>query len=235
MEKLVYLIDASLAPLDLKMALVGPLGKEITQANSVHELEVYVCEMAEEDLIGLENNMDPHGLMSASISVWVDSLDDRKRIESVLAEVSTRIAGYSVTESVPREYQNRDWPDGETSPTLTIGTAMIARQDINQEEFFKRWHESHTPLSLKIHPLTRYVRNVVSRVLTVDAPNYHGLVFESVRSLEILSSVEYFYGNDKNREIAINDLLSFVDLSQMATKPMTETIVKSAPWRRHSQ
>ena len=32
---------------------------------------------------------------------------------------------------------------------------------LTQATFMKRWHEGHTPLSLELHPLWNYNRNVV--------------------------------------------------------------------------
>lgn len=230
MEKLVYLLNSELPPNALREALLGPIANDILN-KEVFELEVYVRDQTGPLAGTIENHLDPYELMDASVSIWLNNLDDRAQIEAALHAVSRRIAGYSVTESVPREYQQRNWNDGELSPTITVANAFCEVSGLDNDTFFKRWHGSHTPLSLNIHPLTRYVRNTVSRVLTPDSPPFRGLVFESVASLEVLADCDAFYGGEANRQQAVQDLCSFADLKTLCSVAMSETIVRSAPWR----
>lgn len=231
MEKLIYLLGSEMEPDALREALVGPLAERML-GQDLLELEVYVADQKGPGAQHVENDMDPRGLMSASVSLWLGSVDDRGPIEDALRSVSSRLAGYSVAESTPREYAARDWPDGVASPTVTIGTALEPRPGISDAEFFGRWHGSHTPLSLRIHPLTRYVRSTVARPVTEEAPPYRGLVFESVASLEILTDRDAFYGSEEGQREAVEDLLRFANIKTMGSVTMSETIVRSAPWRR---
>src|SRR5262249_11565316 len=82
----------------------------------------------------------------ATVGLWLDSLDDRKPHEAVLADAAERTAGYLVTESVPLAYPHRTWPDGERSPGVKQITMFDKRPDIDDTQFFARWHGSHTPL-----------------------------------------------------------------------------------------
>jgi hypothetical protein len=230
MEKLVYLIGSEVAPDELRAALTGPIGKRLLETG-LFELEVHVQDQTGPLVERLENRMDPEGLMSACVSLWLPCLDDRAALEGALRAVAARLAGYSVTESVPREYASRSWPDGETSPTVTVGTALREKPGLDLETFYARWHGSHTPLSLRIHPLMRYVRNSVARVITPDAPPYRAIVFEAVESLEVLATPEIWYGSEAGRREAIGDLLAFADIDSMGSVAMSETIVRAAPWR----
>ncbi|MEM7411356.1 MAG: EthD domain-containing protein [Myxococcota bacterium] len=230
MEKLIYLLGSEMEPNALREALVGPVAERLL-ATDLLELEVYVSDQRGPDAPPVESQMDPLGLMSASISVWLDSVDGRTPIEEALRGVSTRLAGYSVAESTPREYAKRDWPDGVTSPTVSIGTALGPKPGLSDDEFFACWHGSHTPLSLRIHPLTRYVRNTIARPVTEDAPPYRGIVFESVASLEILTDRDAFYGSEEGQREAVADLLRFVNFKTMGSVTMSETILRAAPWR----
>ncbi len=230
MEKLVYLLGSELAPGALREALVGAVAKELLGVG-LHELEVYVADLSGPLAQHTETVMDPDGLMSAAVCLFLDSLDARAPIETALGDVSARLAGYVVAESVPREYAQRDWPDGQSSPAVSIVTALRPKPGITDEEFFARWHGSHTPLSLRIHPLLRYVRNTVTRAITPDAPPYRGLVFENVASLEILADRDAFYGSEAGQREAVEDLLRFVDFRTMGSVTMSETIVRAAPWR----
>ena len=61
------------------------------------------------------------------VSLWVDSIEQREPFERVLGAATVRLAGYSVVESLYRDYGGnqwaapRSWPDGERSPgVLTV-------------------------------------------------------------------------------------------------------------------
>ena len=81
------------------------------------------------------------------------------------------------------------------SPGVSLVTAFPKPKHLDDETFYARWHGSHTPMSLEIHPLTRYVRNSVARCLTPGAPPYRAIVSESVESLEVAADPERFYGS----------------------------------------
>ena len=231
MEKLIYLIGHEGDPVALWETLMREAGDALL-SQGLYELEVYVRDQTDPIVESLENNMDPEGWMSACVSLWISSAEDRQPIEGILRELTPRLAGYLVTESVPREYDRRRWPDGASSPGVTIGTAFVEKPGLALADFYHRWHESHTPLSLRIHPLTRYVRNAVARVLTPGAPPYRALVFECVDSLSTLADLDIWYGSPEGRKEAVRDLLSFADYPSMASVTMSETILRAAPWRR---
>ena len=51
---------------------------------------------------------------------------------------------------------------------MVLVTALKRRSGLDSETFYARWHGSHTPLSLEVHPLLHYVRNTVARSLTPE-------------------------------------------------------------------
>ena len=63
-------------------------------------------------------------------------------------------------------------PTASRSPGVKMISVFEQPARLSRAEFIARWHGSHTPLSLEIHPLWRYVRNVVARPLTAGAPDY---------------------------------------------------------------
>ena len=73
--------------------------------------------------------------------------------------------GYVVEEAIPVAYK-KTWEDGEPTPGECLLTLFHSRPGIDRETFLRRWHEGHTPLSLKLHPLWNYNRNVVSGKLS---------------------------------------------------------------------
>lgn len=166
--------------------------------------------------------------LSASISLWLDSLDQRGPLEALLRDFGGRLWGYLVTESVPLDYPDRDWPDGTKSPGATLVTAFPKPERLSDEAFFAHWHGSHTPLSLEIHPFWRYVRNAVARRVTAEGPPYRGIVEERVRDIEDLIDIaRLFRGKAENMERGMEDVNRFIDQADISCTLMSEYILKS--------
>ena len=102
------------------------------------------------------------------------------------------MAGYLVTESVPLAYDRRTWPDGERSPGVKQITMFDKRSDIDDAQFFARWHGSHTPLTFEVHPVCLYVRHAVAR-RDREARRLARIVEEGLRDVEDLTDpMRYF-------------------------------------------
>ena len=112
---------------------------------------------------------------------------------------------------------------------MTLVAAFPKARDIDAETFFAEWQERHTPLSLSMHPLTRYVRNSVARLLTPEAPPYWAVVEERVGDLEDLADPERFYGSPEGQQRAFEHTKRFTDIDEMHTALMSEYIVRSLP------
>jgi hypothetical protein len=225
-EKLVYLIGQR--PGDdiaaFRSTLLGPVARDLLAAD-VRRLSINVADVGDiPDAIEVSN---PDGLLSAAVSLWLDSLDARGPIEERLRDLGSQLAGYLVTESVPREYAARDWPDGERSPGVTLVAAFPKPDRIDDESFYRGWQESHTPLSLRLHPLTRYIRNAVARALTPGAPPFRAIVEERVASLEDLADPHRFYGSEADQQRAFDDLARFADPESLQGMLMSEYILLS--------
>jgi hypothetical protein len=166
--------------------------------------------------------------LSASISFWLRSLDQRTPLENALRQISSKLWGYLVTESVPLEYADRNWSDGTKSPGVTLVTAFAKPARLSDEQFFGYWHGSHTPLSFELHPLWRYVRNSVARPLTADAPAYRAIVEERFRELDdVLDLNRFFRGAAENMRRAMEDVDRFLDREDVNCTLMSEYIIKS--------
>ncbi|HBZ69958.1 MAG TPA: hypothetical protein DEP35_09575 [Deltaproteobacteria bacterium] len=183
---------------------------------------------------------DGTGSVAATVGVWLACVDEREGIERALRESCARLAGYLVTESVPRDYDARTWPDGERTPGVKLVTLFEKPERLTDEEFIERWHGSHTPLSLEIHPMWCYVRNVVARRLTSDGPDWRGIVDEQFRTAEDLTDPTRFYGVSGdwklNIQRVLDDCRRFLDLERIQTAVMSEYILQSpyAPAMRAS-
>jgi hypothetical protein len=174
--------------------------------------------------------------LGAVASVWLDSVDHRAPIEESLRKLSPSVTGYLVTESVPLEYATRDWPDGARSPGVTVMAMFEQPAWLERDEFIRRWHESHTPKSLEIHPLRRYVRNVVARVLTPGARPFAGIVPEAFETLEDFTDPRRLYGGGHEKyggfeatlRVMVEDQKSFLDLANVHVTTVSETLLRSA-------
>jgi hypothetical protein len=176
--------------------------------------------------------------VGATVNIWLDSLDLRVPYESVLGGASDRMAGYLVTESVPLAYEQRDWPDGERSPGVKQITMFDKRTDIDDSQFFARWHGSHTPLTFEVHPVCLYVRHAVARAVTEDAPRWRGIVEEGLREVDDLTDpMRYFSAGgspdalEHNVKRVMDDVSTFLDLGSVESYPTAEYILRSGPNR----
>ena len=137
---------------------------------------------------------------------------------------------YRVTEALPVSYQ-QEWPDGEPTPGACLLTLFSQKKNIDYPTFIDRWHNSHTPLSLRYHPLWNYNRNVVEERLNDTSKTFNGIVEEQVRQTSDLLNPFKFFGNPLvilPRMIHVYlDTKSFIDYSSMETYLVSEYIIKS--------
>lgn len=233
MEKLIYALwrrpgESGAA---LREALLREAAPALLAAGSpVRGLTVNVADV-DAGLGGSVPVRDDTGVPAATVAAWLDCVDARGALESALAPCAARLAGYLVTESVPRDYDARTWPDGERTPGIKLVTFFEKPERLDDETFHARWHGSHTPLSLEIHPMWAYFRHGVARVLTPGGPPWRGIVDEQFRTAEDLTDPQRFYGVSgawkENMARVLADVRSFLDLERIQTAVMSEWILRS--------
>jgi hypothetical protein len=137
---------------------------------------------------------------------------------------------FEVTEALPVAY-SKNWDDGIATPGICLLTLFNQKKSIDYNTFIERWHYSHTPLSLKIHPLTHYDRNVVDERGPNNTENWDGIVEEHCNSkAELLNPVKFFGGVFKmipNMISVYTDTKSFLDYGTIETYLATEYHIKS--------
>ena len=239
MEKLIYLLWAE--------------GTEPDQTRKVL-LEQCAPELIRRGALKLSMNIDdsdsevppplppPAGetTLSAEVSLWLECLDERGPFEQVLKAANARMAGYLVTESLYTDYGGnrhsgpRTWPDGERSPGLLTVTLIEQPERLTYEEWIERWHGTQSPVSERIQPRTRYVRNAVVRPLTEGAPPYKGIVDEAWPSAEHVTDPMLFYlaeGSEERMQANLKTMLesvnAFLDMDRIRTATMSEYFLKS--------
>jgi hypothetical protein len=228
MEKLVFLIwkRDGLTIEAFRDRLVGDVGAKLL-AEGAWGLVANVSDLRERIGKGSGQYLGEGKAIAASVSVWIDCLDNRRPLEAALGEIAARVDGYLVTESMPLRCPDRDWADGTRSPGVTLWTAFPKPERLSDEAFFERWHGHHTPLSFEIHPLWEYTRNAVARGLTAGAPPYRAIVEERFRTLEDLTDPNRFFGAPENIQRVLTDIATFTDFESINTAPMSEWILKS--------
>jgi len=105
----------------------------------------------------------------AAISLF----SDEKRESPNMDKIPGFAGAYIVTEALPISYE-RTWPNGDVTPGVCMLTLFRQRKNIDHETFIHRWHNSHTPLSLKIHPFLFMPRtsNLKPNAFDVIISNY---------------------------------------------------------------
>ena len=137
---------------------------------------------------------------------------------------------YRVDEALPVKY-DKTWPDRRITPGICLLTLFNRKKGLDYNTFIHRWHNSHTPLSIKIHPLWNYSRNVVTEILVPGSERFEGIVEEQMRTDAELLNPFRFFGNPLviiPRMITVyKDTKSFLDYSGIETYMAREVVVKS--------
>ena len=122
-----------------------------------------------------------------------DDAEDPSRFTDALQGAASSVAAYEVEEAYPVAYE-RTWSDGEPTPSPILLTMLGKKRGVTDDDFIRRWHDGHTPLSLEIHSLWYYQRNVVRKSLTESADPWDGIVLEACRTRSDLLNPTRFFG-----------------------------------------
>lgn len=106
------------------------------------------------------------------------------RARDALSTLPGRLEGWSVDESIPvaRTVKAR----------ATLLTLFRKSARIDRELFFARWFGEHTPMTLEIHPVIGYVRNVVTAPVVEGSTPHDGIVTEDFAEERDLTTLRLF-------------------------------------------
>ena len=242
MEKLVYLVWGEGSPAagdELRQLLLGTVAPEVLDAGA-HAVTVNVHDSEAGRAVSpvpTPPGEDPH---VAAVAVWVDSYDRRAGVERPLVELGSTMAGYLVVESLYEDYGTtphapvRTWPDGERSPGVLTVSLIHRPADVDYATWIERWHGTQSPLSGRLQPRCRYVRNEVVRALTAGAPSIDGIVEEAWPSAAHVTDPMLFFnagGDDAVLAANVGAMLESVnaclDLARLRNTTMSEYLVKT--------
>jgi len=163
----------------------------------------------------------------AAVSVFFNS---ERSPEETLLDFNGYAGAYRVTEALPVAYE-KTWQDGEITPGVCLLTLFRKKKKIDYITFLNRWHNGHTPLSLKIHPLWHYNRNVINQHLTENSEQFDGIVEEHCRARSELFNPFKFFGNPLiiiPRMLQVYfDVKSFLDYPSIEPYLVSEYYIKS--------
>ena len=155
----------------------------------------------------------------SKLAVFSVYKQDHEKID-LLMKAEGFSGAFSVEEALPVSY-NKTWSDGEPTPGVCLLTLFHRKQGIDYDTFLHRWHNSHTPLSLKLHPLWNYNRNVVLQTISDHPDWYDGIVEEQTRTRSELLNPFKFFGNaleiTGNMIAVYRDTKSFLDYKRIET------------------
>jgi hypothetical protein len=239
-EKLMYLVwlDPDATRADVAAVMHGQVGPRLLELEPLR-LSVDIRD-PESDIPAPVPTPEGETPLHALVSIWLDTVELREPYEEALCGAASTVAGYSVVESLYRDYGGnrwsspRDWPDGTRSPGVL--TVALLRQPPDQtfDDWMARWHGRISPITEAIQPRCRYVRNAVFRALSDAALPVRGIVEEAWPSLEHVTDPMLFYCADgdpdrMNAHITqmVEEITAFIDLSTFRSVTMSEWILKS--------
>jgi hypothetical protein len=160
----------------------------------------------------------------SKIAVFSVYKEDHETIPALLTAEGS-CGAFTAEEAQPVAY-DKTWPDREPTPGACLLTLFHRKPGIGFDTFIDRWHNGHTPLSLKLHPLWNYNRNVVMQKISDHPAWYDGIVEEQTRTRSELLNPFKFFGNaleiTGNMIAVYKDVRSFLDYKRIETYLVTE-------------
>ncbi|HUO49650.1 MAG TPA: hypothetical protein VMU09_12530 [Acidimicrobiales bacterium] len=242
MEKLVYLLWGAGDPAggdELRGRLLADTAPALAQAGALG-IGVNVHDTAAAEAPSPVPTPDGELPHVAEVSVWVDSYDRRRGTDEAVAGLGLHWAAYLVVESLYEDYGTtphapaREWPDGDRSPGVLTVSLIHRPAGLDEERWIERWHGTQSPLSARLQPRCRYVRNQVVRSLTPDAPQIDGIVEEAWPSAAVVADPMQFFSAggdpavlDANITAMLDSVTACLDLERLRNVTMSEYLVRS--------
>jgi hypothetical protein len=163
--------------------------------------------------------------LAGAASFWLECADARGPAETLLERACARSAGYAVLESVPLPGADRLGPPGARSPGISMLALLERPAHLAREVWLERWLEDHRTVAIETQATFRYVRNVVVRSLTADAPPYEGIVEEGFAEDAILDPAKWYAAEGEPARLRehtrrmLESCQRFLDLARVESHP----------------
>lgn len=239
MTKTIYLMwDRSpLTPAARRQVLLDQCAAKLLDTG-IDGLQLNIC-----DDLATTPSPAPKPLFSdpfvAQANIWTDDEGKRRACEDILHMAGFEIAGYEVDEWLYSDYGDnrhaapRDWPDGQRSPGILAVTILRKPKRLSREKWMQRWFGHQSPMSEWMQPRTRYVRHIVTNVLTPGAESFEGIVEEDWPSGEHVTNSQLFYGARNRWQVMVHmfimlkSVTRILNLWNITTVMMSEYFVKT--------
>lgn len=162
------------------------------------------------------------------VSLWLDCVDAQPRIEAILRQHAAKLAGYLVTESVVLPNTTHVAAPGERTPGVTLLALLEKPERLDFDAWIAIWHGQHSPLALEIQCTYLYVRNVVVRALTPDAPPWRGIVEEGFPAEAVTNPMLWYKADGDPQKMRENlgrmvaSVRGFLDIEKVESHPLSE-------------
>jgi hypothetical protein len=169
--------------------------------------------------------------IAGMVSCWLDSADERGRVEELLTPRVARASGYLVSESVPIRNRTHRAGPGERTPGITMLSLLERPERLSFPEWLRVWHERHTPLAIEIQCTYLYIRNVVVRALGPDAPAWAGIVEEGFPTEAVTNPMLWYEAGSKEQlqeriGRMVSSVRAFLDIDRVESLPMSEYVLR---------
>jgi hypothetical protein len=228
MEKIVYVVwkDPALDDSAFVECMTGQVRAELEELG-VRGLSMNLVDGQAADCSAVRiTKFDPP--MAGTVSLWLDLCDEAAPYERVIAKVTQRRAGYLVVESVPMRNTLHPSESGCRTPGINVVACIERPARISYEEWIRHWHGHHKRVALETQCSFQYVRNVVVRPLTEDAPPWAGIVEESFPTAAVTDPMLWYCGDGSQEKMTQNitammeSVQVFLDIDRVESNPMSE-------------
>jgi len=231
-EKLIYVVwkPPTQSVERFRDRLLGPIAKQLI-AGGTRGLAVSVADELAVPGLRITPTGEP---LTATVSLWLDTALTRASVESVLAGVCARLAGYLALESVPIVNTTHVPAAGERIPGLYT-VALLEKPDaLTYAEWLRRWQEEHAPVAIETQSTFLYIQNVLVRPLTADAPPWVAIVEEAFPAAAATDPMVFYNARGSaetlkaHQQRMMDSCQRFIDFSRFETHPMSAYILQGA-------
>lgn len=165
-----------------------------------------------------------HGPFEAVVQVWLDDAGDAVRApyEAVIARIGPHYCGYLVEERLLVCNLRESAKPGDRNDGYSQMAVLQIPDQLEYEEWRRRWQDRHTWVAISIHPHLEYIQNRVLRAVTANAPPIAGIGEEAFPIAGLHDERPLFRGGEQSEEkfqelygIMYEDAARFIDFEKL--------------------
>tara|TARA_B110001454_G_C12647995_1_gene404200 strand:- start:226 stop:918 length:693 start_codon:yes stop_codon:yes gene_type:complete len=160
----------------------------------------------------------------AIIFIKVESYFFAKDVETQLLEISQKIQGFIVSESIILNDEARA-PAGQRSEGFSQIVFLEKPSSMSSFDWFEHWTNHHTEIAIETQSNFIYIQNSILRPLQQNSPRFIAIIEECFPA-GAMSNTEIFYNapNDpqlllKNTTIMMDSCSKFIDFNKIEVIP----------------